>query len=87
MSHWPEQPVNIITAWLKDRNPSLVVADFGCGKNHMILLLTISPIVKAFKFNNLFNHLYCALLQGRQCLQKVSLIKSFLLISSQMIRQ
>ncbi|GAB2278957.1 hypothetical protein Dimus_013626 [Dionaea muscipula] len=31
MSHWPEQPVNIIIRWLKDHNPSLVVADFGCG--------------------------------------------------------
>lgn len=33
MSHWPEQPVNIIIKWLKDHDPSLVVADFGCGKN------------------------------------------------------
>lgn len=32
MSHWPEQPVNIIAKWLKSRNPSLTVADFGCGK-------------------------------------------------------
>ncbi|CAH9113443.1 unnamed protein product [Cuscuta epithymum] len=31
MSHWPEQPVNIIIKWLKDHDPSLVVADFGCG--------------------------------------------------------
>lgn len=31
MSRWPEQPVNIIMKWLKDRNSSLVVADFGCG--------------------------------------------------------
>lgn len=31
MSHWPELPVNIIIKWLKDRSPSLVVADFGCG--------------------------------------------------------
>ncbi|KAL8167139.1 hypothetical protein V2J09_008638 [Rumex salicifolius] len=31
MSHWPEQPVNIFIKWLKDRDPSLVVADFGCG--------------------------------------------------------
>ncbi|XP_052189260.1 ribosomal RNA-processing protein 8 [Diospyros lotus] len=31
MSHWPEQPVNIIAKWLKDHSPSLVVADFGCG--------------------------------------------------------
>lgn len=31
MSHWPEQPVNIIMNWLKDRSSSLVVADFGCG--------------------------------------------------------
>lgn len=32
MSHWPEQPVNIIINWLKDHSPSLVVADFGCGE-------------------------------------------------------
>ncbi|XAR51916.1 25S rRNA (adenine(645)-N(1))-methyltransferase [Bertholletia excelsa] len=31
MLHWPEQPVNIIIKWLKERNPSLLVADFGCG--------------------------------------------------------
>ncbi|KAJ4814469.1 S-adenosyl-L-methionine-dependent methyltransferases superfamily protein [Rhynchospora pubera] len=31
MSHWPEQPVNIIIKWLKSRNTSLTVADFGCG--------------------------------------------------------
>ncbi|KAJ1696671.1 hypothetical protein LUZ63_005183 [Rhynchospora breviuscula] len=31
MSHWPEQPVNIIVKWLKSRNTSLTVADFGCG--------------------------------------------------------
>ncbi|KAJ4729306.1 Ribosomal RNA-processing protein 8 [Melia azedarach] len=31
MSHWPELPVNIIIKWLKDRSPSLIVADFGCG--------------------------------------------------------
>lgn len=32
MSHWPEQPINIIIKWLKDHSPSLVVADFGCGE-------------------------------------------------------
>ncbi|PSR87554.1 Ribosomal RNA-processing protein [Actinidia chinensis var. chinensis] len=31
MSHWPEQPINIVINWLKDRSPSLLVADFGCG--------------------------------------------------------
>lgn len=31
MLHWPEQPVNIITKWLKDHSASLIVADFGCG--------------------------------------------------------
>ncbi|KAK9705017.1 hypothetical protein RND81_07G027200 [Saponaria officinalis] len=31
MSHWPELPVNTIIKWLKDRDSSLVVADFGCG--------------------------------------------------------
>ncbi|XP_059294221.1 ribosomal RNA-processing protein 8 [Lycium ferocissimum] len=31
MLHWPEQPVNVITKWLKDHSPSLIVADFGCG--------------------------------------------------------
>ena len=33
MSHWPEQVVNIITKWLTGHNPSLVVADFGCGES------------------------------------------------------
>lgn len=32
MSHWPELPVNKIAEWLKGHSPSLVVADFGCGK-------------------------------------------------------
>ncbi|KAF6137121.1 hypothetical protein GIB67_030885 [Kingdonia uniflora] len=31
MSHWPEQPVNIIIKWLKGHDTSLIVADFGCG--------------------------------------------------------
>lgn len=31
MSHWPELPVNVIIKWLKDRDPSFIVADFGCG--------------------------------------------------------
>ncbi|KAK8619081.1 hypothetical protein V6N13_133048 [Hibiscus sabdariffa] len=31
MSHWPEQPVNRIIKWLKDRSSSIIVADFGCG--------------------------------------------------------
>ncbi|KAL4653325.1 hypothetical protein ACB092_01G294500 [Castanea dentata] len=35
MSHWPEQPVNIIMKWLKNHNPSLVVADFGCGDGRL----------------------------------------------------
>lgn len=33
MSHWPEQPINIITKWLMDHSPALIVADFGCGEN------------------------------------------------------
>ncbi|XP_020111831.1 ribosomal RNA-processing protein 8 [Ananas comosus] len=31
MSHWPEQPVNIIIKWLRSHSSSLTVADFGCG--------------------------------------------------------
>ncbi|CAA3021650.1 ribosomal RNA-processing 8 [Olea europaea subsp. europaea] len=31
MSHWPEQPNDIIIKWIKDHSPSLIVADFGCG--------------------------------------------------------
>ncbi|ERN13814.1 ribosomal RNA-processing protein 8 isoform X3 [Amborella trichopoda] len=31
MSHWPEQPVDVIIKWLKGRKHSLIVADFGCG--------------------------------------------------------
>lgn len=31
MSHWPEQPVNVIINWLKSQNASWTVADFGCG--------------------------------------------------------
>ncbi|XP_057834290.2 ribosomal RNA-processing protein 8 isoform X2 [Cryptomeria japonica] len=31
MSHWPQQPVDVITKWLKEHSHSLVVADFGCG--------------------------------------------------------
>ncbi|KAL6634044.1 hypothetical protein ACP70R_026715 [Stipagrostis hirtigluma subsp. patula] len=30
MSHWPEQPVNVIISWLKSHNTSWTVADFGC---------------------------------------------------------
>lgn len=39
MTHWPEQPVNIIIQWLKDHSPSLVVADFGCGEILVTLLV------------------------------------------------
>ncbi|KAL3813823.1 hypothetical protein ACJIZ3_015091 [Penstemon smallii] len=31
MSHWPEQPNDIIIKWIKDHSSSLIVADFGCG--------------------------------------------------------
>ncbi|CAM0945435.1 unnamed protein product [Alopecurus aequalis] len=31
MSHWPEQPVNVIINWLKSHSKSWTVADFGCG--------------------------------------------------------
>ncbi|XP_023549841.1 ribosomal RNA-processing protein 8-like [Cucurbita pepo subsp. pepo] len=31
MLHWPELPVNLITKWLKEHDPSFIVADFGCG--------------------------------------------------------
>jgi ribosomal RNA-processing protein 8 len=31
MSHWPQQPVQVIVDWLKAHSPKLVVADFGCG--------------------------------------------------------
>lgn len=32
ISQWLEQPVSKIIKWLKDRSPSLVSADFGCGE-------------------------------------------------------
>lgn len=44
MSHWPEQPVNIIIKWLKSRNPSLTVADFGCGKQLFLSLPCVSVL-------------------------------------------
>ncbi|KAL6520210.1 hypothetical protein OROMI_032390 [Orobanche minor] len=31
MSHWPEQPNDIIINWIKNHSPSFVIADFGCG--------------------------------------------------------
>ncbi|PIN02650.1 putative RNA methylase involved in rRNA processing [Handroanthus impetiginosus] len=31
MSHWPEQPNDVIIKWIKEHSPSLIVADFGCG--------------------------------------------------------
>ncbi|KAG6602415.1 Ribosomal RNA-processing protein 8, partial [Cucurbita argyrosperma subsp. sororia] len=31
MSHWPELPVNLIIKWLKEHDPSFMIADFGCG--------------------------------------------------------
>lgn len=43
MSHWPEQPVNIITKWLKDHSPSLVVADFGCGEIYTEFSYSLYP--------------------------------------------
>ncbi|MQL93385.1 hypothetical protein Taro_026031 [Colocasia esculenta] len=35
MSHWPEQPVNVIIKWLQSHNPAFIVADFGCGNAHL----------------------------------------------------
>ncbi|GFQ06495.1 ribosomal RNA-processing protein 8 [Phtheirospermum japonicum] len=31
MSHWPEQPNDIIIKWITNHSPSFVIADFGCG--------------------------------------------------------
>ncbi|EPS73648.1 hypothetical protein M569_01109 [Genlisea aurea] len=31
MSHWPQQPVDIVIKWITARSSSLVIADFGCG--------------------------------------------------------
>lgn len=28
---WPENPLTLIIAWLRERHPNAVVADFGCG--------------------------------------------------------
>ena len=38
MSHWPEQPVNVIINWLKRHNAAWTVADFGCGKTILTVL-------------------------------------------------
>ncbi|KAJ8749933.1 hypothetical protein K2173_013848 [Erythroxylum novogranatense] len=63
MSHWPEQPVNVIIKWLKNHSPSLVVADFGCGdarlsknvknKVHSFDLLSNDPSVIACDMSNI----------------------------------
>ena len=29
--HWPVQPIDIAIAWLKQKSPTWVAADFGCG--------------------------------------------------------
>ncbi|GFZ19059.1 S-adenosyl-L-methionine-dependent methyltransferases superfamily protein [Actinidia rufa] len=52
MSHWPEQPINIIITWLKDRRPSLLVADFGCGDAR----LARNVKNKVFSFDLVSNH-------------------------------
>ncbi|KAL9684416.1 hypothetical protein QQ045_021852 [Rhodiola kirilowii] len=62
MLHWPEQPVNIIMKWLKNKSPSLVVADFGCGdarlsknvknKVHSFDLVAKDPSVIACDMSN-----------------------------------
>ncbi|CAL5368277.1 unnamed protein product [Camellia sinensis] len=51
MSHWPEQPVNIIIKWIKDHNPSFLVADFGCGD----ALLARNVKNKVFSFDLVSN--------------------------------
>ncbi|KAL1531604.1 25S rRNA (adenine(645)-N(1))-methyltransferase [Salvia divinorum] len=62
MSLWPEQPNDIIIKWIKDRSPSLVVADFGCGdarlarsvqnKVHSFDLVSNDPSVIACDMSN-----------------------------------
>ncbi|XP_028121160.1 ribosomal RNA-processing protein 8 isoform X1 [Camellia sinensis] len=51
MSHWPEQPVNVIIKWIKDHNPSFLVADFGCGD----ALLARNVKNKVFSFDLVSN--------------------------------
>lgn len=29
--HWPVQPIDLAIAWLKQKSPTWVAADFGCG--------------------------------------------------------
>ncbi|KVH80798.1 Methyltransferase-related protein [Cynara cardunculus var. scolymus] len=74
MSRWPEQPVNIIMKWLKDRSSSLVVADFGCGdarlakgvKNKVfsIDLVSKDPSVIACDMSNVNVAVFCLSLMG-----------------------
>lgn len=78
MTHWPEQPVNIITKWLKDHSPSFVVADFGCGNANRKCYSTI-------QFSRLFDSLrqsiFSILFQVMLGLQEMSRTKSTRLIS------
>ncbi|XP_042031576.1 ribosomal RNA-processing protein 8-like [Salvia splendens] len=62
MSLWPEQPNDVIIKWIKDRSPSLVVADFGCGdarlaksvknKVHSFDLVSNDPSIIACDMSN-----------------------------------
>ncbi|RUS87288.1 hypothetical protein EGW08_004968 [Elysia chlorotica] len=54
---WPVNPVNVLIKQIKDKSPSLVIADFGCGdaklaqalpqKVHSFDLVALNPRVKA----------------------------------------
>lgn len=65
MSLWPEQPNDVIIKWIKDRSPSLDVADFGCGKNLQLLYRILYFFISDFK------RLCFDLIQGMQGLLKV----------------
>jgi hypothetical protein len=71
MSHWPQQPVQVIVDWLKAHSPKLVVADFGCGTLSLSLsksLLAPSKLFAGSVVKSLlkeWSSSYCFYLQAR----------------------
>ncbi|KAI3463042.1 hypothetical protein Pfo_019705 [Paulownia fortunei] len=66
MSRWLEQPNDIIIKWIMDRNPSLIVADFGCGDAWLARSVKIACDMSSTPLNSSFVDVdvFCLSLMG-----------------------
>ena len=51
-SHWPENPLNTIIAWVRKKHPRAVIADMGCGDARLAMELSPPPNSKGKEGKN-----------------------------------